>query len=230
MSGHQKIEYTIRYNPEAAYLTLNLRPLDKLFIKRSALRAKDDTIAIGRTILPNSPDFEPNFSLTSNLTINEIDAPKLPGSVYLFPNILGTIQHYSLNSDVGIISQIFSFLACSENIQFRIISSPLIKQISEQDSFFVHLLGTGELWLSFYGNSQEIAVKNHYMINLSYLVAFEDTLNYEIQQIDNLSAPGLHTGTVGEHNLFCHFQGTGKIWIQSRHRYAFLNFFSPFIH
>ncbi len=230
MSGHQKINYTIQQNPEAACLIINLKPLDKLFVKRSTLTAKDDTIEIGRTITPNFPDFELNFSLASNLTINEINAPKLPGSVYLFPNILGTIQHYSLNSEVGLISQIFSFLACSENIQFRIMSSSFIKQISEQDSFFVHLLGTGELWLNFYGNSQEILVKDHYIINLSYLVAFEDTLSYEIKQIDNLSAPGLHTGTIGENNLFCHFQGTGKIWIQSRHRYAFLNFFAPFIH
>ncbi|MDJ0509452.1 MAG: TIGR00266 family protein [Crocosphaera sp.] len=230
MSGHKKIDYTIQKNPEAAFLTINLRPLDKLFVKTSTLTAKDDTIEIGRTITPGLPNFDLNFSLDSNLTINEVQAPKLPGSVYLFPNILGTIQHYSLSSEVGIISQIFSFLACSENIQFRMMSSPLIKQISEQDSFFVHLLGTGELWLSFYGNSQEISVNNDYIINLSYLVAFEDTLNYEIKQIDSLSAPGLHTGSVGEHNLFCHFKGIGKIWIQSRHRYAFLNFFAPFIH
>lgn len=230
MPYYQKIDYTIQDNPEAAHLTINLRPFDRLFVKTSTLTAKDNTIEIGRTITPNFPDFESNFSLASNLTINELKAPKLPSSVCLFPNILGTIQHYSLNSEVGIITQIFSFLACSGNIQLKILSSPLIKTISEQDSFFVHLFGQGELWLSFYGNSQEISVKDNYMINLSYLVAFEDTLNYEIKQIDSLSAPGLHTGSVGENNLFCHFQGTGKIWIQSRHRYSFLNFFAPFIH
>jgi uncharacterized protein (TIGR00266 family) len=230
MENSAVINYKIENSPEAACLIVDLNPLQKIFVKTSTLISKDSSIEVGRIVNTNSLNLDNNFSIYANLTINEIIASKLPGSIYLCPNILGGIKHYHISSETGIISQIFSFLACSENIQLKMMSSPIIKQVSERDSFFLHLLGNGDLWLSFYGNIQEISVKGNYMINLSYLVAFEDTLNYEIEQIQGLSMPGLHTGTVGEHNLFCHFRGTGKLWIQSRHRYAFLNFFAPFIH
>ncbi len=230
MESSSAINYQIKNSPEAACLIFNLQPLQKVFVKTSTLTAKDSSLEIGEIISTNSSDVDTNFSIDSNLNINEIKAPKLPGSLYLFPDILGAIKHCPLNSQAGIIAQIFSFLACSENIQLQIISFPIIKQISERDSFFLYLLGNGDLWLSFYGNLQEISVKGNYLINISYLVAFEDTLTYEIKQIEGLSVSGLHTGTVGDNNLFCHFQGTGKLWIQSRHRYAFLNFFAPFIH
>ncbi len=230
MSSYRPLEYHIENSPEAAYLMINLKFLDKVFVKIANLTVKDASLEIGKAIITDSVDLSLNFSLTSNLSIHEIIAPRFPGSLYLIPDVIGTIQHYSLTKKVGIITQIFSFLACSENVQLRVMSSPLIKEISERDSFFLHLLGSGDLWLNYYGNLQEISVKGNYMINLIYVVAFEDTLTYEIKQVNELSISGLHIGTVGEHNLFCHFQGKGKIWIQSRHRYALLNFFAPYIH
>lgn len=230
MGSYQPLEYKIENHPEAAYLMISLKSLERVYVEISNLTVKDASLEIGKSITTDSLDLSLNYSLTSNLSIHEITAPKVPGSLYLIPDVLGTIKHYSLADKVGIITQIFSFLACSENVQLRVRSSPLIKEISERDSFFLHLLGSGDLWLNFYGNLQEISVKGNYMINLSYVVAFEDTLTYEIKQIDKLSIPGLHIGTVGEHNLFCHFQGKGKIWIQSRHRYALLNFSAPYIH
>lgn len=230
MTSYKPLEYEINNDPDAAHLMIRLRSLEKAFVKISALTLKDASIQIGKSVITDSLDLHLNFSLTSNLSINEIIAPKLPGSVYLIPDVLGSIQHHTLDKKKGIITQIFSFLACSENIQLMVMSSPDIKPFSERDSFFLHLLGNGDLWFNYYGNIQAISVKGNYLINLSYLVAFEDTLNYEVKAVEGLSISGLHIGTVGEHNLFCHFQGAGKIWIQSRHRYALLNFFAPFIH
>ncbi|ACB49682.1 hypothetical protein cce_0331 [Crocosphaera subtropica ATCC 51142] len=230
MNPYRSLDYHIDNNPEAASLTINLKSLDKVFVKSASLTLKDDSIKIGKEITTHSLGLDLHFSLDANLTINEVTAPKLPGSIYLIPDVLGSIQHYALQQKVGIIMQIFSFLACSKNVQLRVMSSPVIKQISEKDSFFLHLGGMGDLWLNYCGNIQEISVDKNYIINLGYLVAFEDTLTYEIKPIEGLSVSGLHIGTVGENNLFCHFQGNGKIWIQSRHRYALLNFFAPFIH
>ncbi len=230
MTPYRPLDYEIDNNPEASYLIIHLKSLEKVFVKTSSLGIKDNSVNIGKAITTNSLQSDLNFSLAYNLSINEVNTPKLPGSICLIPDILGAIQHYTVTEDIGLITQIFSFLACSDNVRLRVMSSPLIKPISERDSFFLHLSGSGDLWLNFYGNIQEVSVKGNYRINLSYLVAFEDTLNYEIKQVNGLSLSGLHTGNVGEHNLFCHFQGTGKIWIQSRHRYALLNFFAPYIH
>ncbi|WP_107667219.1 TIGR00266 family protein [Cyanothece sp. BG0011] len=230
MNSYQPLDYIIENNPDSGYLVINLKPSQKVFVKESSLSIKDYSIEIGQSITTQGSQLDVNVSLSANLSINEVIAPKLPGSIYLIPDVLGSVKHYALKGKVGIITKIFSFLACSENIQLRLMSSPIIKQVSEQDSFFLYLAGIGDLWLNYYGNIQEISVAGNYLINLSYLVAFEDTLNYEIKELKGLSLSGLHIGSIGEHNLFCHFQGKGKIWIQSRHRYALLNFFAPFIH
>ncbi|MEL4896647.1 TIGR00266 family protein [Crocosphaera sp. Alani8] len=229
MTNHRHLEYQITNDPDAAHLMIRLKHLEKAFVKMSTLTIRDASIEIGKSITENSLDLQPNFSPASDLSIHEINAPKLPGNIYLSPDVLGSIKHHFLDGNSGIITQLFSFLACSENVQLEVISFPNIKSISEEDSFFLHLLGTGDVWLNYYGNIQEISVRSNYVINLSYIVAFEDTLNYEIKQLESLSLPGVNIGTVGEHNLFCHFKGMGKIWIQSRHRYALLNFFAPFI-
>ncbi|MGB5593729.1 MAG: AIM24 family protein [Crocosphaera sp.] len=130
MESSSAINYQIENSPEAACLIVNLQPLQKVFVKTSTLTAKDSSLEIAEIISANSSDMDSNFSIDYNLTINEIKAPKLPGSLYLFPDILGAIKHCSLNSQAGIITQIFSFLACSENIQLRIISSPIISFFS----------------------------------------------------------------------------------------------------
>ncbi len=230
MTSYRPLDHQIENNAEAAYLMIHLKSLEKVFVKTSSLSIKDASIEIGKLIATDYLSLDSNSTLASNLSINEIIAPKLPGSIYLIPDVLGSIKHYSLKEKIGVIAQDFSFLACSENVQLRVMLSPIIKQMSEEDSCFLHLSGIGDLWLSYYGNIQEIPVTGNYWINLNYLVAFEDTLNYKIKQVEGLSLSGLHIGSVGENNLFCHFQGSGKIWIQSRHRYALLNFFAPFIH
>ncbi|EAZ91453.1 TIGR00266 family protein [Crocosphaera chwakensis] len=230
MTSYRPLEYQIENNAEAAYLMIHLKSLEKVFVKTSSLSIQDTSIEMGKSITSDSLSLDYNLTLGSHLSINEVIAPKLPGSIYLIPDIFGSIKHYSFKENTGIIAQYFSFLACSENVQLKIILSPIIKQISEEDSFFFHLSGIGDLWLNYYGNIQEISVQGDYWINLNYLVAFEDTLNYEIKELEGLSLSGLQIGSVKENNLFCHFQGNGRIWIQSRHRYALLNFFAPFIY
>ncbi|MEA5533176.1 TIGR00266 family protein [Crocosphaera sp. XPORK-15E] len=230
MVKSQGINYQIENTPEAAVLILQLKPEQNIFIRTATLAARDASIEIGKGIPTDDLSITPGFSSHSYLSINEVQALKIPGSIYLSPDILGDIKHYQVTPEKGIIIQIFAFLACSHNVQLRLLASSMIKQFSERDSFFFHLVGIGELWASFYGNIQEILVEDNYLIQVSYLVAFEDTLNYEIKSIEGLDAPGIHSGNLGNYNIFFHFQGQGKLWIQSRYRYAFLDFFAPFIH
>ncbi|MEA5511523.1 TIGR00266 family protein [Crocosphaera sp. UHCC 0190] len=230
MVESQGINYQIEHTPEAAVLILNLKPEQTIFIRTATLAARDVSIQIGKIIPTDDLRMTEGFSSHSYLSINEVQAVKIPGSLYLCPDILGDIKYYQITPERGIIIQIFSFLACGNNVQLRLLASSMIKQFSQRDSFFFHLVGIGELWASFYGNIQEILVEDNYLIQVSYLVAFEDTLSYEIKSLKGLDSQGLHSGNLGNYNMFFHFQGRGKLWIQSRYRYAFLDFFAPFIH
>ena len=94
MATNQHLEYKIHHDPDSAYLMINLKFWDKAFVKISALNIRDASIKIGKAVMNNSWNLQLNFSLTSNLTIHEITAPKLPGSVYLIPDVLGSIEHH----------------------------------------------------------------------------------------------------------------------------------------
>lgn len=68
-------------------------------------------------------------------------------------------------------------------------------------------------------------MENNYVVDTGYIVAFEDTLNYNVEMIGGLSFRNLRTGILGGEGLVCRFSGSGKLWIQSRGLYPLLNFF-----
>ncbi|MFW6358531.1 MAG: AIM24 family protein, partial [Chroococcales cyanobacterium] len=61
-----------------------------------------------------------------------------------------------------------------------------------------------------------------------YIVAFEDSLTYNVEMIGGLSFKSLKTGILGGEGLVCRFRGQGRLWIQSRNIYGLLNFLYPF--
>ena len=74
----------------------------------------------------------------------------------------------------------------------------------------------------------EIPVAGDYVVDTGYIVAFEDTLKYNVEMMGGLSFRGLKTGLLGGEGLVCRFQGQGRLWIQSRELYNLINFLNPF--
>lgn len=230
MNKSQGINYQIENDPEAAILVLRLQPNQTIFANDASVTARDFSIEKTKNIdTGNLSGFQEIFQ-NANLVISEFQAVKFPGSLYLSPSFLGTIQPYSVMANVGIVVQLFSFLACSGEVQLKLLSLPKIQPISQRDSSFFHLMGNGNLWISFNGNCQEILVEDDYVIQLNHLVAFEDSLGYDIKLIEGLSVPGVHSGGIGKSEVFLQFKGKGKLWIQSRDRYALLNYFASSIY
>jgi uncharacterized protein (AIM24 family) len=65
-------------------------------------------------------------------------------------------------------------------------------------------------------------------VDTSYIVAFEETLDYQVEMLGGLSFQGLKTGILGGEGLVCRFRGSGRLWVQSREIYGLLNFLNPF--
>ena len=66
------------------------------------------------------------------------------------------------------------------------------------------------------------------MVDTGYIVAFEDTLNYNVEVLNGLSFKNLKTSIFGGEGLVARFSGTGKLWIQTRNVYPFVNFLHAF--
>ena len=89
--------------------------------------------------------------------------------------------------------------------------------------------GEGDLWFNTYGAMLEIDVRDGYFVDTGYIVAFEDTLQYEVTVL-----PGLSIGSkiksffFGGEGLVCRFSGEGKLWIQTRTVNPFLSWIYPY--
>jgi uncharacterized protein (TIGR00266 family) len=112
-------------------------------------------------------------------------------------------------------------------VQIDIKFSGMTDFFSDAATCLLRMIGSGDLWFSSYGGILEISVKDHFLINTGYIVAFEETLNYQIQAIAELTINHPRTKYYGGQGLVCRFEGEGKVWIQLRQANSFLNFLEP---
>lgn len=131
-------------------------------------------------------------------------APSIPGKIVCLEVEPG--HHYCLNDG--------AFLACDEGVTYEMKKQSLGRALlGGTGGFFVmHTAGRGNLLINAYGDIQEIEVTDEHPISIDneHVVAWEDTLNYELK-----IASGTFGFTTGE-GLVNEFHGNGKVYIQSR--------------
>ena len=75
----------------------------------------------------------------------------------------------------------------------------------------------------------EIDVNDGFIVDTGYVVAFENTLNYQITTVPGLSIGSkVKTFLFGGEGLVCKFSGQGKVWIQTRTINPFLRWVHPY--
>lgn len=131
-------------------------------------------------------------------------APSIPGKIVCLEVEPG--HHYYLNDG--------AFLACDKDVTYEMKRQSLGRALlGGTGGFFVmHTAGRGDLLINAYGDIQEIKVTDGHPISIDneHVVAWEDTLNYELK-----IASGTFGFTTGE-GLVNEFSGNGKVYIQSR--------------
>lgn len=162
-----------------------------------------------------------------SLFLSEFTAKNQSGQLLVSPGTPGDIQHYFLNGNALII-QASGFVASGKNVDLDTQFQGFKGFVSGESLFFLKATGIGDVWFSSYGAILEINVTGDYVVDTGYIVAFENSLNYQVEVIGGLSFNNLKTGVFGGEGLVCRFRGEGRLWIQSRNLLSFLNFLYPF--
>ena len=152
-----------------------------------------------------------------SLFISEFTATDRAGQLYISPAVPGDIYHYTLEGAKALIIQSSGFVAASPSITLDTQFQGLKGFFSGESIFMIRASGEGDIWFSSFGGILEIPVEGDYVVDTGYIVAFEDTLSYNVEMIGGLSFKSFKTGLLGGEGLVCRFRGTGKIWIQTRH-------------
>jgi uncharacterized protein (TIGR00266 family) len=142
--------------------------------------------------------------------VNHFTAPQ-PGSVWLAPTLSGQIQYRRLAGERLVLSS-GAYLAHSGDIDLKMRFGGLRGLLAKEGAFFLELSGNGELWFTSYGGIEAVDVRGPFMVDNGHLVGFEGQLDFNIR-----SAGGGMLGFVASgEGIVCEFNGSGRVYLQSR--------------
>jgi len=223
----QQISYKIEHSPSYASLVLNLKTNETVVVESGAMAAMDTCIKMKSRAKGGLMKGLGRMVSGESFFISEFTAEGKSGELYVSPGVPGDICHYYLQGNALMI-QSSGFVAASPTVEIDTKFQGFKGFFSGESLFLIRATGIGDIWFSSYGAIVEIPVAGDYVVDTSYIVAFEDTLNYNVEMLGGLSFRGLRTGILGGEGLVCRFNGEGRLWVQSRELYSLINFLNPF--
>lgn len=221
-------QYEIQHSPAYASLVLHLRAGETVLVESGAMAAMDSCITMKSKMKGGLMKGLSRMISGESLFISEFTAEGQAGQLYVSPAVPGDVQHYQLDSSKSLIIQSSGFVAASPTVDLDTQFQGLKGFFSGESIFMVKASGTGDIWFSSFGGIIQIPVEGDYVVDTGYIVAFEDSLSYHVEMIGGLSFRSFKTGILGGEGLVCRFQGQGKVWIQTRQLFNFINFINPF--
>ncbi|EDX71458.1 conserved hypothetical protein TIGR00266 [Coleofasciculus chthonoplastes PCC 7420] len=223
----QRISYKIEHSPSYASLVINLKTNETVLVESGAMAAMDTCIKMKSRAKGGLMKGLGRMVSGESFFISEFTAEGKSGELYVSPGVPGDICHYYLQENALMI-QSSGFVAASPTVEIDTKFQGFKGFFSGESLFLIRATGVGDIWFSSYGAIVEIPVAGDYVVDTSYIVAFEDTLNYNVEMLGGLSFRGLRTGILGGEGLVCRFNGEGRLWVQSRELYSLINFLNPF--
>lgn len=149
------------------------------------------------------------------------------GEVGLAPTHQGEIRAVKMDGSADWLCAGGSYLGSTAGLELDTEFQGFKGFFTGESLFFVTVSGTGVLLVAAFGRIIELDVDEYdeLIVDTGHLVAFEETLDYEI------SKPGrswLQTFLAGE-GVVMKFRGQGKILVQSHNPKEFGNALSPFL-
>lgn len=225
----QETAFKIEHSPAYASLILDLQPHQSMLVEASAMAAMDTSLTMKSQMRGGLMKSVGRMFTGESLFINEFTANSQGGQLYISPGVPGDVQYYRLKGgNRALMVQSSGFVACSPTVNMDTKFQGVKGFFSGESLFLIRVTGEGEFWFSSYGAIVEIPVAGDYVVDTSYIVAFEDSLDYNVEMIGGLSFRGLKTGILGGEGLVCRFKGEGRLWVQSRSVHGLLNFLYPF--
>lgn len=220
--------YSTEHSPIYCALNVELEAGQSLIVESSAMAGMDRSLQMKSSLRGGIGKSIGRLFSGESLFVSTFTASQRRGNLYLCPATPGDIVHYYLNGDTRLIVQSSGFLACSPTVETETQFEGWRGFFSGESLFLIRAVGEGDFWFNSYGAIIEVPVSGEYVVDTGYIVAFEDTLDYNVELIGGLSFKNLRTGIFGGEGLVCRFRGEGRVWIQSRKLSQLINFLNPF--
>ncbi|MET0341407.1 MAG: TIGR00266 family protein [Polyangiales bacterium] len=222
------LEHEILERPDFAMLCVKLATGQKVFTEPAAMASMDETIGLHAGLRGGLLGGVGRMFAGESLIMNTFTAERGAGEVMLAPGPAGDIVHHRLRGGRFMLSR-GAFLASSEGVTLSAKWEGARGFFSGNGLVLLQALGEGDLFFNAYGAVLELPVDGEYLVDTGYVVAFEDTLNYQVTTL-----PGLGVGSkvksflFGGEGLVVRFAGQGRLWVQTRTVNPFLSWVHPY--
>lgn len=222
------LAFDILQRPEFAMLRLQLEANQRVFSEPSAMAGMAPSIELKAGLKGGLMGSVGRMLAGENLVVNTYRAAGAPGELLLAPAAVGDIIHYRLARS-RLLLQRGSYLANGEGVEVSASWAGARGFFSGQGLVLLQAQGDGDIFFNAYGAVLQIDVTHDYIVDTGYVVAFEDTLQYNVSAL-----PGLGIGKqaksffFGGEGLVVRFSGQGKVWVQTRTVGPLLNWVHAF--
>jgi len=227
-STESDYEFEIGERPDFAMVSLQLKQGQKVFAEPSAMASMDPCITL-------KAGFKGGLGKTigralggESLIISTYSAEEAPGEVTFAAGPPGDVGYYRLRGG-SLYLQRGAFMLHGEGVEVSGKWQGAKGFFSGEGLILLKASGTGDIFFNSYGAILEVDVTDQYIVDTGYIVAFEDTLQYNVSILPGLRAGGkIKTLFFGGEGLVCNFSGQGRVWIQTRHVHPFLSWINPY--
>ena len=162
--------------------------------------------------------------------LNTFTAGAQGGWISLAPGAPGDIKHRDIEPGRQVFIQGGSYLASTPNVQTDTKFQGFKGMFSGESVFFIRAFTEdgqpGRAWFNSFGAIKEIPIQPGQVITVDtgHVVAFDDTVTYEIGKVG-----GMKSLFLGGEGLVMHFSGQGSVWIQTRNVGSLASKLIPFL-
>ena len=147
---------------------------------------------------------------------NRYTAGGASGEVTFAPTLQGDIDVHELNQGTFFL-QSSSFVCSDDRIEIDAKWGGAKTFFGGEGLIMLKASGSGPIAFNSFGAIKEIDVDGNYTVDTGHIVAFEDTLQFDISKFGG----GWKSFLLGGEGLVCRFNGRGKLWIQTRNSKEF---------
>ncbi|MBI3924228.1 MAG: TIGR00266 family protein [Armatimonadetes bacterium] len=148
-----------------------------------------------------------------------------PGEVVLAPTLPGNVGLLQLDGTSGWYCTGGSYLASSSSIRTEAKWQGIKGLLSGENMVFIHCTGQGPVATDAYGVVYQELVNGSFTVDTGHVVAFEDTLQYEISKVGG----SWWTSWLAGEGFVLNFRGQGRVVCQSHNRNAFGKILGPML-
>jgi len=222
------LDFDILERPDFAMLRVRLAHGQQLFAEPAALAAMDPTIDLKAGFQGGVLGSVGRMFAGENLILNTYTAARGGGELLLAPGPAGDVVHYSLRGG-SLLLQRGAYLANGVGVEVSAKWAGARGFFSGTGLILLRAQGAGELFFNAYGAVLELDVAGEYMVDTGYVVAFEDTLEYQVTTLPGLGLGGrAKSFFFGGEGLVVRFSGQGRVWVQTRAINPFLSWVYPY--